>query len=1006
MSKDGFSDLRAIQQSGRPMNLSKLTFFLSITLATVIAILGTSWWSFIQSFVGPSYRLQPSAKHYSTAFNDQTKENILARCASLHAVPGPPKNFHSRDESDRFEEGTNATLIRNAVIFTGRDNGSEIIRGDLLLDRGIVKGIGKISGRIIDNTPNLTTVDAKGAWVTPGLVDIYSHLGIESLPILAGDIDFNSTKGPVLPYLRSADGLNTHDEAYELAMAGGVTSVQVVPGDNPVAGQAFVVKLRKTRERSASSMIVDPPDNLRIPSSPSKNDVTFRWRHMKQTCGEGARRFGNRMDNTWVVRSAYAEAMQVKQSQDEYCAKANAGLWGELEGVFPEDVRWEMLVEVLRGKVKVTAECAEAVDIDSLVRLSNEFQFPVATIAQGSEAWLVPDLLRKVYVQIDFVYVDNVSTQLPQVGWRPFCRNAGNKTSGMKSRERRERYRGSEFAPSVLAQQEIPAVMTSGHPETNARYLMHQAQQAYYFGLPADLALASVTSNPAIALGHSHRIGVLAEGSDADVVIWDSHPLRLGATPVKVWVDGILQIPVPSKTGEETHIVIGKGKEEDEWRSLPDAPNWNKERDEAIKWDGLPPLEGRKTDGKVVFTNVKEVWKRTQDGDIEQAFNAESTEIEYGTVIVEDGRMTCIGKCEDSLTADAVVLDTAGGVISPGLMTFGSRLGLEEITSEPSTNDGRRYDAFKLDVPRILDDAGAVVRAVDGLTFSTRNALTAYRSGVTLATSSFARPVHLDEEDIHVISGLSVSFRTSSLHAMQRGAIVQDIAALHVTLGKSYPTANSISVSTQMAGLRRLLYGWESTDKETGAWFRKAAEGVIPLVIEVDNLDIMANLLILKVDVEDRIGSRMRMVFSGASEAHLLAKEIADADVGVILNPSRPIPLVWDQRRILPGPPLTNDTALVTLLDHGVTVGLGVPNAWEARNTRFDVQWAALESNGRLKEYQAYALVTKDLEWLLGVRGIDDDTSELVVYTGGSMFNSSSKVAAVISPARGFVDVF
>lgn len=252
---------------------------------------------------------------------------------------------------------------------------------------------------------------------------------------------------------------------------------------------------------------------------------------------------------------------------------------------------------------------------------------------------------------------------------------------------------------------------------------MHEAQQAYYFGLPPDLALASVTSTPAIALGLSHRIGILAEGSDADVVMWDSHPLRLGATPVKVWIDGILQIPVPSKTGDETHIVVGKGKEGEEWRYVPDPPNWDKEREEAIKWDGLPPLKGRKTDDKVIFTNVKEVWKRTQDGDIEQAFNAGSNEIELGTVVAEGGKVTCIGKCDDSLLRNAIILDTRGGAVSPGLMSFGSRLGLEEIASEPSTTDGDRYDAFRKDVPRILDDAGAVVRAVDALVFSTRDAL-------------------------------------------------------------------------------------------------------------------------------------------------------------------------------------------------------------------------------------------------------------------------------------------
>lgn len=253
---------------------------------------------------------------------------------------------------------------------------------------------------------------------------------------------------------------------------------------------------------------------------------------------------------------------------------------------------------------------------------------------------------------------------------------------------------------------------------------MHQAQQAHYFGLPPHLALASVTSTPATAAGLSHRIGLLSEGTDADVVLWDSHPLRLGATPVKVWIDGILQIPVPSKTNEETDIEVGKGKEGDGWRQAPETPNWDKEREEAIKWDGLPPLEGRKLEGKVVFMNVKEVWRKSEDGDIAQVFSNLSEETGLGSVVVEDGKITCMGMCVDiESQPSSKIFDVRGGSIAPGLMTFGSPLGLEEITGEPSTTDGETYDAFRRNVPKILDDTGAVVRAVDALMFGTRDAL-------------------------------------------------------------------------------------------------------------------------------------------------------------------------------------------------------------------------------------------------------------------------------------------
>jgi hypothetical protein len=104
------------------------------------------------------------------------------------------------------------------------------------------------------------------------------------------------------------------------------------------------------------------------------------------------------------------------------------------------------------------------------------------------------------------------------------------------------------------------------------------------------------------------------------------------------------------------------------------------------------------------------------------------------------------------------------------------------------------------------------------------NVSLAYRAGVTTATSSLAKPIFLGGSEAHVISGLSTTFRTGSAHAMQRGAIVQDVAALHIVMGKPNPSLGEVGVSTQLAALRRLLYGWETQDRETGHWFRQAAE--------------------------------------------------------------------------------------------------------------------------------------------------------------------------------------
>jgi len=106
---------------------------------------------------------------YNTIPPINAQREILNHCAALKATPIVPQAFYSRKESERYEYGNNATLIRGASIFTGRENGREIIHGDILLDRGSIRGIGGIPAKTIDRAENLTVIEAHGAWITPGL---------------------------------------------------------------------------------------------------------------------------------------------------------------------------------------------------------------------------------------------------------------------------------------------------------------------------------------------------------------------------------------------------------------------------------------------------------------------------------------------------------------------------------------------------------------------------------------------------------------------------------------------------------------------------------------------------------------------------------------------------------------------------------------------------------------------------------------------------------------------
>jgi len=388
---------------------------------------------------------------------------------------------------------------------------------------------------------------------------------------------------------------------------------------------------------------------------------------------------------------------------------------------------------------------------------------------------------------------------------------------------------------------------------------------------------------------------------------------------------------------------------------------------------------------------VKSVWNYGAEGHVEPLFD--DNEGEGRSVLVQDGQMVCIddGTMSSFCGGPDVdeVVDLKGGSLAPGLTSYGSPLGLVEISLEPSTNDGVVLDPLDDgNLPSILGTDTSIIRAVDGLQFQSRNTLLAYRNGVTAAITA--------PSSTGFLKGLSTAFSAGSPNALARGAIVQEETALHIAISLSHTT----SVSTQIAALRSQLF-----ESSLRPWVR-VREGHIPLVVDVESMDIMATLINLKREYEDITGNDLRLTFSGATEAHLLAEEIARAGISVILTSPRPYPGVWEQRRILPGPPLSKHSSVGTLLAEGVNVAIGVINEAAARNTRFDIAWAALESNGTIHKSQAFALASSNLERALGLTRDRFEMPDLVMYQGGGVFDFESKVVGVISAARRVIDLF
>ncbi|GJJ16001.1 hypothetical protein Clacol_010280 [Clathrus columnatus] len=889
--------------------------------------------------------------------------NLQSRCAELQSKPGVPSDFYTRTESDRFQKGTNPVLIRNATIWTGENDGHEIVKGDVFLDRGIIQWIGGEEMSNNDRTGNdVAIVEANGGYITPGegekklsysLIDLHSHLGVDSSPHLSGASDTNSIKGLALPWLRALDGLNTHDDAYRLTVSGGVTTGNVLPGSaNAIGGQAFPIKLRPTHERSTSSMLVEVPG--------SRNSTG--WRQMKHACGENPSRVysGTRMDTIWAFREAYNNARSLVEKQDKFCSAVVNRDWASpaiaaSQGEVPEDLKWEALADVIRGKVKVHNHCYEAVDLDGIVRLTNEFKFPIAAFHHAHETYLVPNLLKKTWGGAPAVALFAVN-----------------------GRYKREAFRGSEFAPRVLADNGIPVVVKSDHPVMNSRYLLFDAQQTHYYGLPANLALASVTTTPAGVLGLSHRIGYLRPGYDADVVIWDSHPLALGATPKQVYIDGIPQL-------EHPHINEKPALSQ----KAPTVPNFDKEREAAVKHEGLPPLTPAKQVKNVVFKGVKSIFiKNTVTNTVEELNlkTGDYTSRENSIVVIEDGKISCIGvhaTCSEFLSSSSYEsVDLENGTLASSFITFGSELGTVEIAGESSTQDGPIFDPLSKDIPSIAGGDGLVIQAVDGLIYSTRNALHAYRAGVTRAV--------VIPNSRSVIIGLGTYISTGAEYKLAEGAVIQEKTALHVKI--THDPSNSASVSTQIALLRRHLNGFGNGDLKEA--FQQVVEGNTTLVIHVESADIISSIIKLKSEIEEEKQTSLKVTIVSASEAHLIAKQIGNAGIGVILNPVRPYPGTWEQRRILPGAPLSKENAVAALTRHNITVGLAIIEGWEARNSRFDAAWIALETPG-LSKSAALALVSTNLEKLLGIESSNLSQDDIVAYRGGDVFEYEAKVVGV-----------
>ncbi|CAI6337929.1 unnamed protein product [Periconia digitata] len=889
-------------------------------------------------------------KPVSTLSIEQLNKDY-ATCAALRRKPSDTTK--PRDLNKRWIKGTNPLLIRNATVWTGEPakgttqeearagKGWSWIHSDVLVDRGLIIAV---ASPIKDLPPDTETFEAHGRLLTAGIVDMHSHAGLASVGNLQDDV--NELSADITPFVRSIDGLDPLQPEFEFIKSGGVTTSLFLPGSgNNIGGEAYVLKFavgpKNGREEiSQQDLYADPDHN---------------WRYMKMACGENPKRvygkYGehgpfSRLGEAWEFRHALEQASQYVLEQDEWCAAADSIGAINMHTHLRQELRWESLGAVLRGQVRINTHCYTIPDLEAMVRHTNEFKFRVYAFHHAHSTYLIPEVLKRTWggTPTAALFADNMYYKV-------------------------EAYTASERAGAILYNNSITPVYVSDNPVLNSQHVVFEAAKAYGYGLPYHAALAGVTSEPARLLGLGDRLGKIKEGFDADLVLWDSDPLSVGATPVQVWIDGAKQFQDPFELKKPV--------------AEPITP------DSSLAQETTQ----REISGFVVFTGIKHMY---QTQSVKPGSGVENESPDKMIAIFEDGNLLCAGECSEQIkeveARGATYIPLKDGHLTPPLTAFGSSLGLVEIGAEPDTHDGSPPN-------------DGITRAADGLSFGGKQLAHAFSHGVTKAITA-------PSTDSIDARGISVGFRTGSPSILSKHAIFQEEASLHYPLTLTAKTAQTPSISSAIADLRSKLLSaihdnsttsspLSKQNYEEPAYLKRVVQGTLPLVLTAHSADTIAQIIHLKATLTSAIASTpslasstsknpLRIIVLGGAESHLVAPSLSTADIPVVLAPLLPHAQTWDQRRSLTGAPLTNGTTLNYLLDAGVLVGVGVEEIWETRDLGLVAGTAFANSEGRLGFEGALDLVGRNLYKMLGVEGRDsekeeEEVKEWVVWEGSPL---------------------
>ena len=334
-----------------------------------------------------------------------------------------------------------------------------------------------------------TVIDAEGKLVTPGCVDAHCHIGLDNEGMGWEGHDYNEIVDPLTPQLRAIDSINPQDEAFGLALQGGVTSACTGPGSANVVGGTFVaIKLAGKR---VDNMIIKNP--LAMKCAFGENP--------KRCYGQGAKKSPmTRMGTAALLRELLFKARNYQQDKD---AGKNPAF----------DMKLEAMLPVMRGEIPLKAHAHRADDILTSIRIAKEFGVKL-TLDHCTDGAVIAD-------------------ELAQEGYSAFV------GPSLGSKTKIELQNKSFTTPSVLHEAGVPISIITDAPVIPLQYLPMCAGLAVNSGLDEEAAWRAITINPAVQTGIGDRVGSLEPGKDGDVVIWTANPLTtVGAESYTTIVNG------------------------------------------------------------------------------------------------------------------------------------------------------------------------------------------------------------------------------------------------------------------------------------------------------------------------------------------------------------------------------------------------------------------------------------------------------------------------------------